>query len=266
MTVWTWSSTALTNGSADPTVNLIENMPPPAFNDSMRAMMAGLAKYAADMGGMATVSYPYFGADPNGAAYVGTSNQNFQVLGPISAFNDHQTVAIVPDFQSANAPTINIDAVSIASLKNSPGNAVIEGQLLPSVPYLIRYKTSDGFFYLENPPADLDQNVPVGAVLLYAGTLLPSAKFAFCNSATVLDPTIYATLFALIGYNYGIGTLPGTETSGFMLPNLEGLTIIGERTSSGPIPRSLTTTTGSATTAGTVNSWTIVIPYIMRII
>lgn len=262
MTLFLWSKTAASNDSADPNINWVEGMPPPAVNNSARAMMAAFGKYRDDLAGNVQ-AYPF--PDPlQGATFAATTFENFAAFPSTLTAVNGQLLTIVLTYPCADSPQLDIDGLDFMPLLNGSGNAIIEGQLLVNVPYLFRYKQSDNSLYLENPPADLDQSVPLGAILLFAGTILPSDKFVFCNGA-FLDQTTYATLFALIGNTY---TTDFSHEGSFQVPDLEGLTIIGERTGSGSIPNNPahTTTAGDATIPGTVNGWTIVLPYIMRVI
>jgi hypothetical protein len=273
MTLFLWQSTASVNAGADPNVNWAEGQPPPTVNNSARAMMAAHAKYRDDFGGARTTAVFSTGGGEEGGGgtsatitatvYTATSSQDFTQPGVGQFLNDHQLITIVLDTDSGDSPTLTLDGFGPFPLLNGSGNAIIESELLTGVPYLFRYKLSDTSFYLENPPADLDQSVPLGAILLYAGTILPSNKFAFCNGLK-LNQTDYASLFALIGFTY---TTDFSDEHAFQIPDLEGLTIIGQRTGSGAIPLApVATATGDATVPGTVNGWTIVLPYIMRVI
>jgi hypothetical protein len=264
MTVFLWSETAATNASVDPTVNWAEGQSPPSVNNSARAMMAAVAKYRDDMAGI-IVNQPPMGTASYGT-FAGISSQKFSFLGPsVTTLPDHQIFSVIPTVDSPPASQMDLDGVGIWPALNASGNAIIEGQLQAGCSYLFRYKLSDASVYLENPPLDLDQSVPVGAIMLFAGNVLPSARFAWCNGQA-LDQATYATLFSLIHGTYGTGGPESAPT--FNIPNVQALTIIGERLSSGAIPSAstLTRTSGNATVNGTVIGWTIVLPYIMRII
>lgn len=58
---------------------------------------------------------------------------------------------------------------------------------------------------------------PIGAIVLWGGSLLPSDKWLVCNGQAV-SRTTYATLFARYGTAFGSGD--GSTT--FNLPNLQG--------------------------------------------
>jgi hypothetical protein len=288
MTLFLWSKTAATNANADPNVDWHEGQSPPSVNNSARAMMAAVADWNADFsigvtftegggGGFGLRSGEIAPLTLTGTPYAGTSDQDFSQHATITSLSDHQLFGVVPQIDSPDSAALTIDGIGPLAMVNASGNAIIEGQLQAFVPYLFRYKAADSSLYLENAPEDLDQSVPVGAILLFAGNVLPSDNFAWCNGQA-LDQGTYSTLFALIGSTYGGGGGGGggLGVSGrdafigdtFNIPNLTAMTIIGERTASGSIPQatSLHTATGSATVNGTVIGWTIVIPYIMRII
>lgn len=68
----------------------------------------------------------------------------------------------------------------------------------------------------------LAEIVPIGTVLPYAGTTAPNSRWLLCDGDAV-SRTTYATLFALVGTNFGIGD--GSTT--FNLPDLRGRAPIG---------------------------------------
>ncbi|TGU41985.1 phage tail protein, partial [Mesorhizobium sp. M00.F.Ca.ET.186.01.1.1] len=53
--IWSWSTTAASNGNADAGINAAEGMPPSAVNDSMRQIMGREAEFLADTGGALAV-------------------------------------------------------------------------------------------------------------------------------------------------------------------------------------------------------------------
>ena len=63
----------------------------------------------------------------------------------------------------------------------------------------------------------IDLIIPIGTILPYAGTVLPSNKFKFCDGEELARGT-YSKLFNIIGEKYGAGD--GVQT--FNLPNLIG--------------------------------------------
>ena len=68
----------------------------------------------------------------------------------------------------------------------------------------------------------LNQIVPIGLVVSYAGTTAPNSRWLLCDGAAV-SRTTYATLFALVSTSFGIGD--GSTT--FNLPDLRGRAVFG---------------------------------------
>lgn len=77
----------------------------------------------------------------------------------------------------------------------------------------------------------LDNAIPVGVVLPFAGTTAP-VGWQLCNGQAISRGN-YAALYAVIGDTYGSGN--GTTT--FNLPDLRGRTVIGKDTTSNPADR-----------------------------
>jgi microcystin-dependent protein len=66
----------------------------------------------------------------------------------------------------------------------------------------------------------VDNVVPVGVVMLFAGGAVPAGRWFLCNGA-VMTATSWPELFAVLGYKYG------GSASSFNLPNLAGRFPIG---------------------------------------
>jgi len=67
--------------------------------------------------------------------------------------------------------------------------------------------------------------IPAGTIMQYAGSSAPTG-WLLCNGA-LLDRTVYAALFAVIGTTYNIGG-GGETSSNFRLPNLENRVPVGK--------------------------------------
>jgi hypothetical protein len=249
MTFWSWSKTASSNATADATINWAEGQAPSTVNNSARAMMAALAKYRDDMAGVTTAG--------TSTAYTLTSNQVFTSLTP--ALNG-KLIGVIPHATCGLNPTLNVDGLGAKALRNSPGVAVATGQLIAGTSYLFVYKDADACFYLVNPPTTT-WLIPIGGILPYSKTTAPNSRFALCYGQAISRAT-YAELFALISTTYGVGD--GSTT--FNIPDLRGRTTLGQADVTGTIPSGLTTTASAATVAGQVIGWTLVLPYIMRVL
>ena len=102
--------------------------------------------------------------------------------------------------------------------------------------------TIDNKFYTKNTiKSMLNNSVPIGTVIAYASSTIPSG-FLKCDGSYYSTVT-YKKLFDVIGYTYG-GT--STSTAGFKVPNIMARTIIG---SGGTVFTSVTNNIGS--TGGT---------------
>lgn len=69
------------------------------------------------------------------------------------------------------------------------------------------------------PKGYVDNAAPIGAIFMFAGKTLPTG-WAWC-SGQALSTTTYATLFSVIGYNFG------GSGANFNVPNLQGRMPIG---------------------------------------
>ncbi len=67
--------------------------------------------------------------------------------------------------------------------------------------------------------------IPAGTIMQYAGSSAPTG-WLLCNGG-LLDRTVYAALFAVIGTTYNIGG-GGETSSNFRLPNLENRVPVGK--------------------------------------
>lgn len=201
-----WSKTASSNSNADPTINWAEGMSPSAVNDSARAMMARIAEWRDDFSGLLTTG-------GTSTAYTVTTNQ-----GVGSPPTTGQLVAFTPHTTNGASPTLNIDGTGAKPIH---GNGVVigAGVLISGTPYTVMYDGTN--WELRNLYANPFQ-VPVGAIIPYAGTTAPNANFIFPDGQAI-SRTTYSTLFALIGTTYGAGN--GSTT--FNVPDLRGRVIAG---------------------------------------
>lgn len=92
----------------------------------------------------------------------------------------------------------------------------------------------DGELSSEASDGIADYLHPIGGILLWPGSTLPSNKWLICNGQLV-SRTDYATLFQRIGTTYGAGD--GSST--FALPDLQGR-----------VPRGVSSTDGLGVTGG----------------
>jgi microcystin-dependent protein len=92
----------------------------------------------------------------------------------------------------------------------------------------------------------LNNSVPIGTIIPFAGTGLPSG-FLRCNGASYLR-NAYDKLFAAIGTTYGLGT--STNSTTFNVPDIANRTIVGGAT--GDTARAIGSKTGAETATLTI--------------
>ncbi len=97
----------------------------------------------------------------------------------------------------------------------------------------------------------IDQLMPIGSMLAYAGTTAPNAKWLLCDGSAV-SRTIYATLFTLVSTAYGVGD--GSTT--FNLPDYRGRAGVGLDNLGGSSANRITDTNADSLNATGVGSET----------
>jgi microcystin-dependent protein len=210
MAFWKWSRTASSNAVADNTINWAEGMAPSAVNDSARAMMARLAEWRDDVSGtIATAG--------TSTAYTVASNQGFDNLADMNG----AMIAFVPHTTNGATVTLNVDGLGAKPLRSAPSVELPAGVIVQGTPYVATYNNSDGAWYLQGFTVN-PYIIPIGGLLPFAGSVVPSNSFAF-PFGQAISRTTYATLFATIGQLYGVGD--GSTT--FNLPDLRGRGIFG---------------------------------------
>jgi microcystin-dependent protein len=90
------------------------------------------------------------------------------------------------------------------------------GTIIQGTPYVAVYNNTDGAFYLQGSYGN-PYNVPLAAGMDYWAGVAPNSAFAF-PFGQAISRTTYATLYALIGGQYGGGD--GSTT--FNLPDVRG--------------------------------------------
>lgn len=126
-----WSTTALTNGDIDPAINFLEGQLPSTVNNSVRALMAGVARHVKDNNGSLTTA-------GSANAYTLTVNATW------TAYATGQQIVFKASFTNTGAATLNVtnaDAVAIgAKAIRGPGDsALTAGAILLGGHYLIQY-------------------------------------------------------------------------------------------------------------------------------
>lgn len=204
--VYTWSTTAANNATADSTVNWAEGQAPSSVNDSARSMMASVAKWRDDISGVIVTG-------GTSAAYTLTSNQAFDTKADMNG----QVVAFSPHVTNAAGPvTMTIDGFANIPLRSSPNTELLAGVLIQGTPYTATYNNADGALYLHgfygNP-----YSVPLLGGMDFWDTIAPNSSFIF-PAGQAISRTTYSAAFARWGITYGAGD--GSTT--FNVPDKTG--------------------------------------------
>lgn len=223
MPFFKWSTTAASNGTADPDINWAEGQAPSSVNDSARSMMARLKEWGDDITGAIVTG-------GTSTAYTVSSNQVFDTL----AHLDGAMIAFTPHTTNGATVTLNVDSLGAKPLRSAPSTDLLAGTLIEGTPYVAVYNTTDSAFYLQgffgNP-----YNVPLASGLDYWGTSAPNSTFAFAYGQAI-SRTTYATCFAKMGTAYGSGD--GSTT--FNLPDKRGRVSAGKDDMGGTAANRLT--------------------------
>jgi microcystin-dependent protein len=205
MTLYKWSQTASADATADSTINWAEGQAPSSVNDSARAMMAATAKYRDDIAGAIVTT-------GTSTAYAISSYQDFDTPAHLNG----QVIAFTPHVTNGATVTLNVDALGPKPIRTAPSAELAPGVIIQGTPYTALYNNTDGAFYLQgvfgNP-----YSIPIAGGLDYWASTAPNSAFAFPTGQAISRST-YASLFSLIGTQYGTGD--GSNT--FNLPNKQG--------------------------------------------
>jgi microcystin-dependent protein len=230
-----WSQTAATNATADPQINWSEGQSPSSINDSSRAEMASVRKWADDISGAIATG-------GTSTAFTVTSYQSFDTLTRLNG----QMIAFTPHATCGATVTLNVDSLGAKPLRSAPSVELPAGALVQGTPYVAIYNSSDQAFYLQgfygNP-----YSIPIGGVLHYTGTSAPNSSFVLPYGQAV-SRTTYASYFSLVSTTFGTGD--GSTT--FNVPDLRGRVIAGLDNMGGSAASRLTSTYfgGTATNLG----------------
>lgn len=283
--VYLWSTTALTNGSADPAVNFAEGQLPGTLNNSNRGVMAAIARFVKDTDGSLTTA-------GSANAYTLTIN------GRITPLATGHRLCFKASFSNTGAATLavtNADAVALGTKAiRGPGDvALVSGQMISGGIYDVRYDTAAnsaaGAWVLLNPVTIIPTTVVTVKKQIFTanGTYTPSAGMLYCiiecvgsggggggagagNGSTTMGiggagggggyartlataATIGASKTVVVGAG-GTGASAGSNAGGAGNPSSVGSTICaasgGGAGAAGP-PGTVVNTTGAAGGAGT---------------
>jgi len=217
--IWTWSTTASTNATADPSINWAEGMAPSAVNDSARAMMAVLAAWRNDISGANTSA-------GTTTAYTLATSEGVNTT-PVNG----QMISFIAHATSGASPTLTVDGGNTYPLWLN-GAAAPTGTLVASTPYRVAFSTANSAWLLEagygNP-----YSIPLGGILWSTAPTAPNSSFV-PPYGQCISTTTYAAYWVQQG-SPASGSCPGGQFA-----------IIDHR---GRIPAALDTLPGS-TAAG----------------
>lgn len=203
MTLWKWSTTAASNGTADSTCPFPEGQAPSTLNDGTRGMMAAVAKWRNDITGINVTG-------GSGAAYTLSSNQ------VITANTDGFTVQFTPGATNTGAVTLSVDGQTAKPLRFLTGVDLPAGVLISGSLYQASYRSASSEWLLRSFDASI-YSIPIGGGIDFWGAAAPNPSFALAQGQAI-SRTTYATLFSLFGTTYGTGD--GSTT--FNIPDKVG--------------------------------------------
>ena len=204
-----WSKTAASNASADSSINWAEGQAPSTVNDSARAVMARVAEWRDDLGGITTGG--------SSTAYTVTTNRVFAS----AAVMANAIITIIPHTTSGADPTLAVDGLTARQIRIATGLNVPTGSLVAGTPYQMIYVHASTEFILIGDANTY--NMPIGGVLPYVGLTAPNSNFVLAYGQAI-SRTTYAALFTLTGTTFGVGD--GSTT--FNVPDLRGRVIAGQ--------------------------------------
>src|SRR5690554_1782356 len=104
MTLWKWSKTANDNDDADTTINLREGWAPSIVNNSIRGLMAAVAKFRDDISGNLVTG-------GTSTAYTVTTNQGLTTL------TDGFKITVRMHTTSGANPTLKVDSTDAKNIR-----------------------------------------------------------------------------------------------------------------------------------------------------
>ena len=211
MSLYRWSQSAASNGTADPTCPFPEGQAASSLNDSCRGAMAAVAQYRDDIAGAIVTG-------GTSSLYTVSSYQDFDSLADM----DGKTIAFSPNQTNVDGVQLNVDGLGAFPLRYGPYSilggaaALVAGTLIQGTPYTALFNNANGEFYLKGFAGN-PYNVPFLAGMDFWGTLAPNSRFIF-PAGQAISRTVYAAAFAEWGTTFGSGD--GSTT--FNVPDKTG--------------------------------------------
>jgi len=114
------------------------------------------------------------------------------------------TIGITFNIASSGSPTLAVDGGSAAPIVTAPGSpaSVVNG-----IPYVLLYNAASSSWIVRSGGAS-GGGVPLGGVVPYTGTTVPSPSYVFANGQCI-STTTYAIYWVLVGSPApGLGSCP----------------------------------------------------------
>lgn len=230
MSVYSWSTTASDNATADSNINWQEGQAPATINNSARAEMAAIKSWLLDL---------------SGGVALGGSGNSF-TLTPSQALPS-LTNAVIGFFATrtnTGAVTLAVSGLTAKPLRFVSGTDLLAGEIIDGAFYQAAYDSSNDEWILQGKQTPTASQLlgfgvpPPGSIMDYAGTSAPSG-WLFCYGQAV-SRTTYAALFAAISTTFGSGD--GSTT--FNLPDCRGRVSAGKDDMGGTSANRLTNQSG----------------------
>jgi hypothetical protein len=161
MSIYDFSTTASSNGSADSAINFTEGQLPSTLNDSARALMARIAEFIQDTVKSAITA----GTEPN---YTLSSTAS-----PSALSDGWRGVVRFHASNTSSAPTLALDGFSAKTLTKVDGSAIASGELSASALYDVMYDiTNDRFIVRGLTPLNISDAATSSMMSLADGKIL----------------------------------------------------------------------------------------------
>jgi hypothetical protein len=188
-----WSRTAASNATADSSINWAEGQSPSSVNDSARAMMARIAEWRDDIGGLTTGG--------SATSYSVSSNRGFAS----AAAMDKAVLTIIPHVTNGAAPSLAVDGLTARQLRTATGVNVPAGALIAGTPYMLIYLNATTEFILIGAIA------PLGSLDVTGATALTAPDVA--DEAPLYDASVAANRKITLGNLFRVIDTFAAETS-----------------------------------------------------